>query len=81
MEFGGSTGVLENESDAELLDDEVDELMNSVALCLEITLQKGQKTWNELRDGIDKILKAEKSKITLTLSQVCQDRYSACKLS
>ena len=53
-------------------DDEVDKLMNSVALPLEITVQKGQKTWNELQDGIDKIQKAEKSKITLTLSQVSE---------
>ena len=66
----GGCGTIEDGVDAALLDDEMDELMSGITTPSEITPQKAQKTWSQLRDSIDKILKAEKSKLTLTLSQV-----------
>ena len=52
-------------------DDEIMELMNDIYSPPAVALAKSTtKSWGELRDGINKILKEQKKKVSLPLSQV-----------
>ncbi len=75
LEASGNEENSINGSDVDSLDDEIDELMNEVVPPLESPTERPRKTWGELKDGIDKILKMQKTKVTLTLSQVSDVSY------